>query len=122
MSVLIGQRATSCLAKPRLQGGGSSIQSEATTRGGEIADLELERSLLATLLADNGGSDKIGGPQPDDLFDPIYASVLAAGLDLRRAPTRQPHNAAQPIRPCSIPEWRQCARPLEDLRVRRIDT
>ena len=59
------------------------MQSEATTRGGEIADLELERSLLATLLADNGGFDKIGGPQPDDLFDPIYASVLAAGLDLR---------------------------------------
>jgi len=46
-------------------------------------DLDLERSLLAALLADNRAFDGLGQLEPDDLADPIHASVLTAALDLR---------------------------------------
>jgi replicative DNA helicase len=48
----------------------------------DIADLDLERSLIASLLADNGGFDRVGQLEPDDFFDPTHASVLTAALDL----------------------------------------
>jgi replicative DNA helicase len=55
------------------------MQSDAT----DIADLELERSLIASLLADNRGFDCIGQLEPDDFFDPTHAAVMTAMLDLR---------------------------------------
>ena len=49
----------------------------------ELSDPELERALLAALLADNSGFDHLGQLEPDDLADPMHGAVLAAALDLR---------------------------------------
>ncbi len=50
----------------------------------EVAiDRELECALLASLLADNSGFDRLCGIEPDDLSDPIWAGLLSAMLDLR---------------------------------------
>jgi len=49
----------------------------------ELADAELERALLASLLADNRGFDRLGQLEADDLADPIHAAVLAAMLDIK---------------------------------------
>jgi replicative DNA helicase len=49
----------------------------------DIADLDLERSVIASLLADNRGFDRIGGLEPDHFFDPTHAAVMAAAFDLR---------------------------------------
>jgi replicative DNA helicase len=48
-----------------------------------LCDVDLERAVLAALLADNRGFDHIGQLEPDDLADPTNAAVLAAMLDLR---------------------------------------
>ncbi len=48
-----------------------------------VTDCELERALLASLLADNSGFDRLCGIEPDDLSDPIWAGLLSAMLDLR---------------------------------------
>lgn len=47
-------------------------------------DLELERALLAMVIADNALLDDLQPLQPEDLYDHIHGSVLAAALDLRR--------------------------------------
>jgi replicative DNA helicase len=49
----------------------------------DVVDIDLERSLIASLLADNGGFDRIGQLEPDDFFDPTHAAVMTAALDLR---------------------------------------
>jgi len=48
-----------------------------------VTDRELERALLASLLADNSGFDRLCGLEPDDFSDPIWAGLLSAMLDLR---------------------------------------
>jgi len=48
-----------------------------------LSDQDLERSLLAALLADNRDFDHLGALEPDDFANPIYAAVLAAALDMR---------------------------------------
>ena len=53
------------------------------TKPEELSDRELERALLAALLADNSGFDRLGQLEPDDLADPMHAAVLTAALDLR---------------------------------------
>lgn len=47
-------------------------------------DSDLERMLLASIIADNSVLDKIGGLQPEMLFDPTHAAIMAAALDLRK--------------------------------------
>jgi replicative DNA helicase len=49
----------------------------------DLTDLDLERALLAAVLADNTGFDRLGKLEPDDLFDATHGAVLAAALDLR---------------------------------------
>jgi replicative DNA helicase len=46
-------------------------------------DEELERALLAALLTDNRGFDRLGPLEPEDLSDPMHAAALTAMLDLR---------------------------------------
>ena len=53
------------------------------TKPEALSDHELERTLLAALLADNSGFDRLGQLEPDDLADPMHAAVLTAALDLR---------------------------------------
>jgi len=48
-----------------------------------LSDPELEQALLASLLSDNGGLDRLGQLEPDDLADPIHAAALSAMLDLK---------------------------------------
>jgi replicative DNA helicase len=48
-----------------------------------LADTALERALLGLLLADNTNFERLGQLEPDDLADPLHASVLATALDLR---------------------------------------
>lgn len=47
-------------------------------------DLDLERSLLSAIIADNALLDKIPQLQPDMLHDPIHANVMKSILDLRQ--------------------------------------
>jgi replicative DNA helicase len=49
----------------------------------DLSDIALERALLAALLADNAGFDRLGKLEPDDLFDATNSAVLAAALDMR---------------------------------------
>jgi replicative DNA helicase len=46
-------------------------------------DLDLERTLLAAVIADNAVLDRLQGFEPEMLFDPIHASIFAAMGDLR---------------------------------------
>ena len=73
------------------------MKPEAT----DIADLDLERGLIASLLADNSAFEKLGQLQPDDLFDPTHASILSAGLDLR-ADRRPVTLVSRPTTPTAI--------------------
>jgi replicative DNA helicase len=47
------------------------------------SDLELERTLLAAVIADNAMLDKIPKFQAEMLFDPTHSAIYAAMLDLR---------------------------------------
>lgn len=47
-------------------------------------DLDLERTLLAAIIADNVVADKLYGLEPEMLFDPIHAAIMAAIMDLRQ--------------------------------------
>jgi replicative DNA helicase len=49
----------------------------------DTADLELERGVIASLLADNRGFGRLGQLEPEDFSDPTHAAVFAAALDLR---------------------------------------
>lgn len=49
-----------------------------------LTDGELERALIALVLADNSTLDHLGKLTPDDLADPILAATLEAALDLHR--------------------------------------
>lgn len=53
-------------------------------------DTEMERALIATVLADNASLDKIGRLAPDDFHDPLNGAIFAAILTLRDA--RRPIN------------------------------
>jgi replicative DNA helicase len=44
---------------------------------------DLERNLLAGLLTDNSGFDRLGQLEPEDLSDPMHAEMLAVMLDIR---------------------------------------
>jgi replicative DNA helicase len=47
-------------------------------------DLELERALLAMVIADNAMLDDLAPLQPEDLYDHIHGAVLASALELRK--------------------------------------
>lgn len=48
-----------------------------------LADLELERALVALIFADNANIDAIGELQPEDLTDPVMSAALAGSLNMR---------------------------------------
>lgn len=48
-------------------------------------DLDLERALLASVIADNAMLDTVASVEPEMLYDPIHAAILAAAFDLRQA-------------------------------------
>src|SRR5262245_42736743 len=48
-----------------------------------LCDPQLERTLLAALLADNRGFNGLSQLEPDDLADPVHAAVLTAMLDIK---------------------------------------
>lgn len=53
-------------------------------------DTEMERALIAAVLAENDALDKIGRLTPDDFFDPLNGAIFSAILNLREA--RRPIN------------------------------
>jgi replicative DNA helicase len=48
-----------------------------------LSDRELEQALLASLLSDNSGFDRLGHLEPDDLTHAVHAAALSAMLDLK---------------------------------------
>lgn len=49
---------------------------------GDLADIELERALLALVFADNDNLGRLGKLTPEDFADPILGSILAAAQDV----------------------------------------
>lgn len=47
-------------------------------------DLDLERALLAMVIADNALLDDLAPLEPEDLYDHTHGSILVAALDLRK--------------------------------------
>jgi replicative DNA helicase len=72
---------TKIAAAAAIAGGKSMKPSDTSTT--ELADADLERALLASLLNDNRGFDRLGKLEPDDLADPTHAAVLSAMLDIK---------------------------------------
>ena len=90
------------------------------TKPEALSDPDLERTLLAALIADNRGFDQIGHLEPDDLSHPMHGAVLTAALDMRAEKScGQRRHAAQQVRGGAVWRRRQRARLSEVLRVRR---